>query len=443
VASSTRSGAIYGTGAYGAASFGVSNVTTTVDGVQASGTTDPDVIITADATHSITSVQGITSNGGVGQVVANAVVEPTGIEATETVNATFTFIGDANFEPESASATVSVGVAQGRPSTVVLSSNYGGGQELTGSVGSISAFIGNATVTPESAAATTTANSDFTFVGDANFSVSGTEGTGEITTATPAASSNAPVTGVSASFTTPDTSYTDKYDGFLAYGSFTNAIYGEGVYGTSRYGYVDTSLFYEVPSVSATASAGSVTIVAGSDVDLNIYVSAELVTDAPGIIGDEVIITADAVTEPTGVSTTSAVGSIATQTENIFEVGSVEATTAIGDETVTADANTAVTGVSTTSAVDDVIVVARSVVVLTGTSATTSVGTVVVANNARPTFDSVDATSAVGTVTVTTVRNVFQASDRNENRTVYIAAEKPRIVYIPQDKPRTVYVRAA
>lgn len=85
MASSVNTGSVYGTAVYGTNSYGVFGVVITVDGVQGVATTDPDIIITADATHSITSVQGVVTNGGVGDVLAKANTVPTGVEATVSV----------------------------------------------------------------------------------------------------------------------------------------------------------------------------------------------------------------------------------------------------------------------------------------------------------------------------------------------------------------------
>lgn len=281
-----------------------------------------------------------------------------------------------------------------------------------------------------------------TVTADNNVEVSGVSATSAVGTL-PTPDSVYDVVGVEGTGTV-NGGYTDKYDGFLAYGNTTNAIYGEGVYGTSRYGYVDSSIYHEVDDVSATGSVGFVSISAASETSLSASVVGEIITDAPAVIGDEVTVTADANTALPSVVGTSAVTTVTTRTTNVFTVSGLEATSAVNDVVVVAEANISLASVSGTSAVTTVTTTADSNTAVTGVSAT---GTIdeneVVRNNAIPTFTGVSATGAVTTVSVTTVRNVFQASDRNENRTVYIAAEKPRIVYIPQDKPRTVYVRAA
>lgn len=82
MASSTLTGAIYGTGVYGTDSYGEYGVQVIVDGLSATATADPDIVITADATHSITSVQGVGAAGGIGDVTAASSVTTGGTEGT-------------------------------------------------------------------------------------------------------------------------------------------------------------------------------------------------------------------------------------------------------------------------------------------------------------------------------------------------------------------------
>lgn len=87
MASSTYTGALYGTGIFGTAEYGVVAVSVVPDGSQASGTADTDIIISGDALHNITSVQGVVSNGGVGDVTAAASIAlgAVSVEATGSV----------------------------------------------------------------------------------------------------------------------------------------------------------------------------------------------------------------------------------------------------------------------------------------------------------------------------------------------------------------------
>ena len=84
MASSTYTGALYGTGTYGSASYGITNVAVVPDGSQASATADTDIIISGDALHNITSVVGVAVNGGIGAVTADgtASLAAVSVEAT-------------------------------------------------------------------------------------------------------------------------------------------------------------------------------------------------------------------------------------------------------------------------------------------------------------------------------------------------------------------------
>lgn len=109
MATTTRTGAIYGIGIYGTDVYGVSNVSILVDGVQGTCTTDSGVIIEADANH---VVIGVTAAGAVGQVgtIGKAVVVPTGVEVTGAIGTT-SHIGDALFVLPSVEGTGAIGTA--------------------------------------------------------------------------------------------------------------------------------------------------------------------------------------------------------------------------------------------------------------------------------------------------------------------------------------------
>ena len=346
--------------------------------------------------------------------VSNVTITVDGVTSSGAVTTT-AISGNSTLTVTGVSATAQLGVPNVVAGTVATPDDD---VPMVGSVGTV-AVVANSSVTVTGVSATTTVNDLPT--PDSVYDVVGVQGTTQL-----------------------NGDYTDLHTGFYVYGNTTNAIYGEGVYGTSRYGFVDPNVFHEVSSVDATGAVGSVSIAAGSDVSLNIFVSAQVITDAPGIVGDEVTVTADAVVEPTGVAATGAAGDLLTQTENVFVVSSVEATGAVGDTVVEADANTAITGVSATATLDDVAITADSNVSVTGVAGITSLDTgFIVRNNARPTFTGVSAVGGVGTTTVTTTTNIFQAADRNARRQVYVLKEKPRVVHIPQDRPRKVYVEAA
>lgn len=118
MATTTRTGAIYGIGVYGVDLYGVSNVSILVDGVQGTCTTDSGVVIEADANH---VVIGVTSAGAVGQVgtIGKAVVLPTGIEATGNIGTT-SLVGDALVVPTGVQSTGAIGTVTVLASAVTV-----------------------------------------------------------------------------------------------------------------------------------------------------------------------------------------------------------------------------------------------------------------------------------------------------------------------------------
>lgn len=89
----TRTGAIYGIGVYGTSRYGVTGVILVPDGVEAIGTTDSGINITADANHTVVSIIGYGLVGSIGpdQVSGDANVPVVGVVCTGTVNSNVTF----------------------------------------------------------------------------------------------------------------------------------------------------------------------------------------------------------------------------------------------------------------------------------------------------------------------------------------------------------------
>src|SRR5512137_651422 len=81
MATTTRSGAIYGIGRYGAVRYGVSNVTYVPDGLESSATSNSGVTIRGDAHHVVVSLVCPAAVGDVG-VVGVAVTSMVGVYAT-------------------------------------------------------------------------------------------------------------------------------------------------------------------------------------------------------------------------------------------------------------------------------------------------------------------------------------------------------------------------
>ena len=82
--SSIESGAVYGIGIYGTSQYGVASVTVFVDGVSGSFVLNDTLQISADAVHIIDTPNTDPLDSFVGSVtvVAEAIVVPTGVEAT-------------------------------------------------------------------------------------------------------------------------------------------------------------------------------------------------------------------------------------------------------------------------------------------------------------------------------------------------------------------------
>lgn len=235
MASSTQTGAVYGVGTYGTDQYGIANISIAVDGVQAVGTTDPDIVITADANHVITSVQGVSANGGVGQVIGNAVEEPTGVQATGTVD--------------------TVNVAHNARPTF-------DGVEGTGSVGTVTTTAdSNVGVTTPSVISTGVDQA--IVVADSNFEVSGVEGTTSVGTPTQVTVNRVPVTGVEGTG--------EIGDPVIGNNAIPALIDSDTVVSTGSIGTVSTTAAAvpEPTGVSTTGAVGTSTIVAGAILELS------------------------------------------------------------------------------------------------------------------------------------------------------------------------------
>jgi hypothetical protein len=172
MATSTRSGAIYGIGVYGVARYGVSNVAIVPDGTQALANTDSGLNISGDANHTVISVvgTGIVAQLGNNNVTGDAVTVVTDVQANGQVGDNLTFILD---HTESVTGVYATGNTSAP--TVVAKANIGVSSE------SGQGLIGTASV-----------------VGNANTLLTGVSATAELGTPTQKTVNRVPVTGVSA-----------------------------------------------------------------------------------------------------------------------------------------------------------------------------------------------------------------------------------------------------
>lgn len=222
---------------------------------------------------------------------------------------------------------------------------------------------------------------------------------------------------------------TDLHNGFRVNTNFENAYYGQGVYGVSIYGDTSAPTETEVTGVQGTGNVTGVTVSASSDTTLEVSVFAEIITDAAGVVGDEVTVVAKAVTVPTGVEGTTAINDVEQRTENTIiptpVVGTGEVTTAV----VAADANFTPQSAEGTGEVGDGLNF-QSRYTPESVEGTGEVTTVSIAENAQPTFSGVTATNSPGNVTISTTTVIFNSANKDHDRTTYVEPDKPRIVYV-------------
>lgn len=108
MATTVRSGAIYGIGVYGVARYGKSNVAYTPDGLQAVATSDSGVVISGDANHVVVSLVSPAAVGSVG-VVGVAITNVSGVSATAYLNAAVTLSLGCKFSISGVFATGNIG----------------------------------------------------------------------------------------------------------------------------------------------------------------------------------------------------------------------------------------------------------------------------------------------------------------------------------------------
>ena len=221
----TRTGAIYGIGVYGTSRYGVTGVILVPDGVQAVGTTDSGVNITADANHTVVSIVGYGLVGSIGpdQVIGDANVPVVGVVCTGTVNDNVTFKLDYKAVVDSVQATGNTSAP-----TVVAKALVG----LSGVFGT--GVVGTATI-----------------VAKAVTLLTGVEGTTQLGTPTQKTVNRVPVTGTEAVGEVGTLTVVAK------------AVTGiTGVSATGICGTVNVAAYslYIVSGVQASGSAGDVTI---------------------------------------------------------------------------------------------------------------------------------------------------------------------------------------
>ena len=443
-------------------------------GVSASGTTDPDVVITADATHTVTSVQGTSATGTVG-TVGVAIHQVDGVEGTGNTT-TATISGDSLVAVSTAKITSSINTV----TTTADSNTSVTGVEATGAVGDAESLV-NITAAITGVEATATAGDVGVFTGlfvtvevtglEATGSVTtatvtadavadnltGLEATGQTTTATVAADANTTTGSVQATATVdPDVVIEGdalhaitSVQGVTATGGVGDVVAGAnidsviGVEATGEVTTVDISIpkNVSVTGVEATSAVTTATVTADNNV-VSPSVSANATVDPDVVIEGDALHT---ITSVQGVSATGGIGDI-TAEANIDVVEGVEATASVTTVVAIAKATASVSGVEGTSAVNDVTVSATNVIVvdfvtgqilantatvsgdanleLTSVEATPELTTPIVNASAVAVSPAIEIDSTLGTLTV--AGTVFDYEAQKENYS------KRRTVYLPR-----------
>jgi len=221
----------------------------------------------------------------------------------------------------------------------------------------------------------------------------------------------------------------DLHTGFRVSTNFENAYYGQGIYGVSYYGNTSAPTETEVTGVQGTGSVTGVTVSAASETTLEVSVFAEIITDAAGVIGDEVTVTADAVTALTSVVGTGEIGTVEQRTENTIIPDDQELTGAVNAPTILADANVTPESSEGTGEIGEGLNF-QSRYTPQAVEGTGEITTVTIAENAQPTFDGVQGTATVSAATISTTTVIFDVANKDHERTSYVDRDAPRIVYV-------------
>lgn len=289
------------------------------------------------------------------------------------------------------------------------------------------------------ASTTLQANISFNAGGVVN-TVSVVEGTGTTFTL-PSVSATGTAVDVDAymAFTTTATSAaivvnadtTDFFDGFRVNTNFVNAYYGQGVYGASYYGDTSGPTEFRVPSVTALSDVqlGGFAIIADNNTDISVGVFGELVTDAPGVVGDEVEILAKAAVVPESATGAAVVNDVSQITINRVPVAGVTGTGEVVTVDPAADANVTPESATGVGEVGDGLNF-QSRYTPPSVDGTGEVTPVTIAENAQPTFNGVTATNSPGNVTISTTTVIFDVANKDHQRTTFVEPDKPRIVYV-------------
>ena len=388
--------AVYGSGAYGAASFGIVSPVIALTGVGGTALTrtihidafEVDITEPLSVTPSLTSSLGtvqsnitektgsVSATGGVGSLTLDVDEPLASVSGTGHIGSVFATL---SVTLTGVAGTGSVGTLTHSNTTLITS---------VGITGFISALTENIAFTVASVQGTTALGTIESQSAEALLSVSATGSVNSVTTHVEAGLTSVALTGSIGTL-----------NARALYGA-NDAIYGIGRYGSAIYGSVTPTI--NLPSLELTGAVASVAF-DGLEVDVS-----------------EVI--------PTGVSATVTIGLIRTIP---FICQSVSATGTVG--TVFLVTSAGVTGVSATGQVEQVQVDGFEIDVqerLQSVSATGAVGTLTHSNTHS--IASVVGTFSLGTITPVGIIFNFEAVKTlyDRRRTSYVEKQAPRVVYV-------------
>lgn len=384
MATTVRSGAVYGIGTYGIARYGVSSVNYTPDGVAAVASSDSGVIVIGDAQHVVVGVSMNAAVSSVG-VVGVAVTSVVGVEATAQIGDNVSFKLDCEFPVTGIYATAQVGslsvtadanVEATWPAAITASWNsirFGWFRENTFVYFYINATAWNDWV-----------EENVRIGDDLYVTVSGTRKYYGVVTDLPV------ISGISAQPQTLITvSNPEDHDGFI-----------------------DQTAVFEIPREPMVSRVGSLSVLA----------DANILTE--------------------GVEAVVYLGTPTQKTVNRIPVDGIEVSAYVGSVTLVGEANVALTGVEANAVVDDVTIVAKAVTPIVGVSTTASVGSVSYILDCVFDISGHGITSSVGSVVVSTTQFVYDANAYDRNRVVYVekrTSSTERRVYV-EEQNRMVLV---
>lgn len=423
MASTVRSGAIYGVARYGQAKYGSINLAYTPDGLQTSSSVGT-VGVIAKANIPLTGVGSVASVGSP-TIRANASVPVTGVSATyllgTAVARTVNYIYVTGLSATSTVGTVIVQADANTVSTGSTASSYVGV--------AVAAAKANVVAT---GASTTAQVGTVTYKLDCNFAVNGL--LSQIICDAPDVIGDEP--SIEADATTFATGSSAEY----SYGDVS--VIGESVHtpdgaeSISETGIVDFSLswLFEAEGANASFEQGEAIAKASATAEFDgSFVSSYV--GSVGVIGK-------ARPLAVGAGATYLLGTPSLSLDVVLTASGLSTTTAAGNATTIAKARAMPSGIAATSAVGTAYAKISIKAFPAGASVSTSVGSVSYKLGQTFTIQNYGITGYVGDVTFNNTEYVYVAENFDRQRVVYVE-RKPtfaeRTAYVEQEN-RTILV---